>query len=59
MFGADAASDDVGLEIVFGQDGRAGKAPEHGDLPNVIQRISDRALEEASVEPWSGSEEAR
>ena len=46
MLKADAAGGDVGLEVVFTFDGGVGKAAEHGDLADVIEGVSDRALEE-------------
>ena len=71
MVGADPASDDVGFQIVFAEDGRASQAAEHGDLADVIQRVGDGALEkafggtverfgrgEAVVELLDGGEEA-
>ena len=47
LFEADAAGGDVGLEIVFAQDGRAGEAAEHGDLPDMSKGVGNGALEEA------------
>ena len=47
MLKADAAGGDVGLEVVFTFDGGVGKAAEHGDLADVIEGVSDRALEES------------
>lgn len=47
MVGADAAGDNVGLEIVFAQNGRAAEAAEHGDLANVVERVGDRPLKKA------------
>src|SRR5258708_30020969 len=44
---ADAAGSDVGLEVVFTFDGGVGEAAEHGDLADVIEGVSDRALEES------------
>jgi len=35
LVGADAASGNLGLEIVLAADGTPGKAAEHGDLPYV------------------------
>ena len=46
MLKADAAGGDVGLEVVFTFDGGVGKAAEHGDLADVIEGVSNRALEE-------------
>src|SRR5207245_9357404 len=50
---ADASGGNVGFEVVFTVDGRARKAPEHGDLPDVIQRVGDGRLEQ----PFGGSVE--
>src|SRR5882762_3967900 len=44
---ADAAGGDVGLEVVFTFDGGVGEAAELGDLADVIEGVSDRALEES------------
>jgi len=46
LLGANVAGDDVSFEIVFTQDRRVGEAAEHGDLADVIEGVSDRALEE-------------
>ena len=59
MLKADAAGGDVGLEIVFAFDGGVGKAAEHGDLADVIEGVSDRALEESlgsAVERFAGGQ---
>ena len=47
MVQADAAGNDVGFEVVLAQDGRASQTAQHGNLADVIERIGDRALEEA------------
>ena len=47
MVGTYAAGDDVGCEIIFAEDGRAGQAAKHGHLTYVIQGVGDGALEEA------------
>src|SRR5205814_5644927 len=46
LFQADAAGDDVRPEVAFAANGRAGEAPEHGDLADVRERVRDGALEE-------------
>ena len=43
---SDAARGDIGLQIVLASNRRAGESPEHRDLPNVRQRISNRPLEQ-------------
>jgi len=55
---ADAAGGDVGLEVVFTFDGGVGEGGAW-DLADVIEGVSDRALEESSAAPWSGSPEAK
>src|SRR5438034_142671 len=52
---ADAAGDDVRLEIVLARDRRAGEAAEHRELAAVRDRIGDRALEELLLVAREGS----
>ena len=47
MLEPDAANGDFRFVIVFALDGSAGEAPEHGNLADVGERVSDRALEKA------------
>src|SRR5215472_5548122 len=54
LFGADTASDDVGFEIVFAQNGGAGQAAQHCNLSDVTERVGDGALEEAFEGPVEG-----
>jgi hypothetical protein len=57
---ADAAGGDVGLEVVFAFDGRAGETAEHGELADVIEGVGDGALEETfrwAVERFGRGEE--
>src|SRR4029450_1006482 len=46
LVGADAASGDVGHVIVLAAHGSSGDAAKQCDLPDVPERIGDRALEE-------------
>src|SRR6516225_8927912 len=39
-----AARGDVGFEIIFAENGRTGQAAQHGDLPDMIERVRDGAL---------------
>src|SRR5689334_18055510 len=43
---AHAAGFDSGAEVVFAADGRTRHASQHGDLPHVRERVSDRALKQ-------------
>jgi hypothetical protein len=59
LFGADAAGDDVGFEVVFAENGRAGETAEHGDLADVSERVGDGSLKEAfggAVKRFGGGE---
>jgi hypothetical protein len=50
LFGADAADYDVGAKVVLSPHRRAGQGAACGGLPDVRERIGDRALEKPFIE---------
>src|SRR5437879_5811078 len=48
LFLPHAPGDDLGPKIVFAAHRSPGKTPEHGDLPDVGQRVGHRSLEQLS-----------